>query len=129
MSEWKSKLNIRIDGKPVSPIVQFTPTFKTPHTVIHSVEQDSVGYHHQPVELTFTMTLQANAPIVSKLAMMAVDGKRFEVTLTEEKGTDWGFNRLTFLDCVVQSINPSNVKLEDVPTVSVGCVALAHRLD
>ena len=43
MPDWNTRLEVRMAGKTVAPISQFTPTFNAPHTVIHSIDADNTG--------------------------------------------------------------------------------------
>jgi hypothetical protein len=121
---WKTRLEVSIDGKPISPIDSFTPTFTTPTTVIHSIEGDNVGFVHQPQTATFTMTLKAIGPNVAELTKIALAGEKFNISVAEKKGTDWTFKKMLFRDCVITSANPSNVVIDGVPTATFNGVIL-----
>ena len=79
MPDWNTRLEVRLGGSVVAPISQFTPTFNVPHTVIHSIEADNVGYVRQPQTFTFTMTVQAIGTAVADLTALAVAGQEFEI--------------------------------------------------
>ncbi|MGX2998578.1 hypothetical protein JNUCC64_30665 [Streptomyces sp. JNUCC 64] len=124
MSDWNTRLEVRIGSDVVSPITSFTPTFNVPHTVIHSLERDNVGYVRQPFTFTFTMAVPAIAGAVADLTELAVQGTEFSVALAERTGTDWSFKAMKFARCVVTSANPSNVVVDGVPQASFSCLAL-----
>jgi hypothetical protein len=129
MPDWNTRLEIRLGDKVVSPISQFTPTFNVPHTVIHSIEADNVGYVRQPQTFTFTITVQAIGSAVADLTALAVAGQEFEVTVAERKGTDWAFQALKFARCVITSANPSNVVIDGAPTASFNCMTLVAGIE
>lgn len=129
MPDWNTRLEIRLGDTVVTPISQFTPTFNVPHTVIHSIEADNVGYVRQPQTFTFTITVQAIGTVVADLTELAVAGKEFEVTVAEKKGTDWAFQALKFARCMITSANPSNVVIDGAPTASFNCMTLAPGIE
>jgi hypothetical protein len=75
----------------ISPITNFAPTFNVPHTVIHSLEADGVGYVRQPFTFTFTMTIPAVATAVADLTELAVNGTEFSIAVAEKVNHDWSF--------------------------------------
>ncbi|MEV4559244.1 hypothetical protein AB0K51_19955 [Kitasatospora sp. NPDC049285] len=129
MPDWNTRLEIRLGNSVVAPISQFTPTFNVPHTVIHSIESDNLGYVRQPQTFTFTMTVQAIGTAVADLTELAVKGKEFEITVAEKKGTDWAFKALKFSRCVITSANPSNVVIDGAPSASFTCMSLAPGVE
>lgn len=126
---WKTRLEISVDGKVVSPIDSFTPTFTTPTTVIHSIEADNIGAVFQPQTATFTMSLKAIGPSVAELTKMALEGKKFNISVAEHRGTDWTFSKLLFRDCVITSANPSNVVIDGAPMATFNGVILGFTGD
>jgi hypothetical protein len=129
MPDWNTRLEIRLGDTVVAPISQFTPTFNVPHTVIHSIEADNVGYVRQPQTFTFTMTVQAIGTVVADLTALAVNGQRFEITVAEKQGTDWAFKALMFNECVITSVNPSNVVIDGAPSASFNCMSLSPGIE
>lgn len=127
--DWKTRLEVTVDGKVVSPIDSFTPTFTTPKTVIHSIEADNIGAVHQPQTATFTMTLKAIGTNVAELTKMALEGKKFNISIAEKKGTDWAFSKMLFRDCLITSANPSNVVIDGVPTATFNGMILGFTAD
>jgi hypothetical protein len=124
MPDWKTRLEVSVDGKAISPIDSFTPTITTPTTVIHSIESDNVGSIYQPQTATFTMTLKAIGPNVAELTKIALEGRKFNISVAEKKGTDWTFSKLLFRDCVITSANPSNVVIDGAPTATFNGIIL-----
>ena len=127
--DWKTRLEVTVDGKPISPIDSFTPTLTTPKTVIHSIEADNIGAVFQPQTATFTMTLKALGPNVAELTKIALDGKKFNISVAEKKGTDWTFSKMLFRDCLITSANPSNVVIDGVPTATFSGMILGFTAD
>ena len=125
MADWNTRLEVRLGDATISPISTFSPTFNVPHTVLHSIEADNVGFVRQPFTFTFTMGVPAVAKAVADLTQLATDGTEFQIVVAEKKGTDWSFNALKFARCVVTSANPSNVVIDGVPQASFTCMALS----
>jgi hypothetical protein len=129
MPDWNTRLEVKLGDKTISPIDNFTPTFNTPHTVIHSIQADNVGYVRQPFTFTFTMTVRAIDSAVADLTELAVNGTEFAIAVAEKKGTDWAFKSIKFSRCVITSANPSNVVIDGAPSASFNCMALAVGLE
>jgi hypothetical protein len=124
MPDWNTRLEIKLGNTTIAPISQFTPTFNVPHTVIHSIDADNVGFVRQPITFTFTMTVQAIGSAVADLTELAVNGREFEIAVAEKSGTDWTFKALKFKRCMITSTNPSNVVIDGAPSASFNCAAL-----
>ena len=78
---WKTRLEVTADGKVVSAIDSFTPTFNTQTTPIHSIEADNIGAIFHPQTATFTMTLKAIGPAVAELTKFSIDGALSQAAL------------------------------------------------
>jgi hypothetical protein len=129
MPDWKTRLEVRLGDTVVAPIAQFTPTFNVPHTVLHSIEADNVGYVRQPQTFTFTMTVQAIGSAVADITELAIDGQEFNISVAEKQGTDWAFKALKFTRCVVVSANPSNVVIDGAPAATFNCMSLSTGIE
>jgi hypothetical protein len=129
MADWNTRLEVRLGDATITPISTFSPTFNVPHTVLHSIEADNVGFVRQPFTFTFTMGVPAVAKAVADLTQLATDGAEFQIVVAEKKGTDWAFNALKFARCVVTSANPSNVVVDGVPQASFTCMALTVGIE
>ncbi|MEU9347849.1 hypothetical protein AB0D74_42305 [Streptomyces sp. NPDC048278] len=125
MADWNTRLEVKLGDSTITPISTFTPTFNAPHTVLHSVEADNVGFVRQPATFTFTMGVPAVATAVADLTQLATEGTEFQIIVAEKQGTDWAFNSMKFARCVVTSANPSNVVIDGVPQASFTCLALS----
>jgi hypothetical protein len=129
MPDWNTRLEVKLGDQTISPIDNFTPTFNVPHTVIHSIEADNVGFIRQPFTFTFTMTVRAIGTVVADLTELAVNGTEFSVAVAEKKGSDWAFKAIKFSRCVITSANPSNVVIDGAPSASFNCMALEVGLE
>jgi hypothetical protein len=129
MPDWNTRLEIRLGNTVLAPISDFRPVFNVPHTVIHSIEADNVGYVRQPHTFTFTMTVQAIGTAVADLTELAVKGQEFEITVAEKQGTDWAFKALKFGRCIITSANPSNVVIDGAPSASFNCMSLSPGIE
>ena len=127
--DWQTRLEVTVDGKVVSPIDAFTPTFTTPKQVIHSIEADNVGAIFQPQTATFTMTLKAIGPSVAELTTLAIKGTEFNISIAERRGTDWAFKKLLFRGCRITSANPSNVVIDGAPAATFNGIILGFTAD
>ncbi|MFE5587291.1 hypothetical protein [Kitasatospora sp. NPDC056531] len=129
MVDWNTRLEVKLGDITITPISTFTPTFNVPHTVIHSIEADNVGYVRQPMTFSFTMGVPAVASAVVDLTEMATNGQEFSIAVAEKKGTDWAFKSIKFARCIVTSASPSNVVIEGMPQASFNCLALTVGLE
>jgi hypothetical protein len=129
MPDWNTRLEVTADGKVVTPIDSFTPTFATQTTVIHSIEADNVGAIHNPKTATFTMSLKAIGSNVAELTKLALSGQKFNISVAEKKGTDWTFKKMLFRDCIITSANPSNVVIEGAPAATFSGICLGFGGD
>jgi hypothetical protein len=124
MPDWNTRLEVMLGTETITPIDNFTPTFNTPHTVIHSIEADNVGFIRQPFTFTFTMTVRAIGTAVADLTTLAINGQTFSIAVSEKKGTDWSFKSIKFTNCIITSANPSNIVIDGAPAASFNCSAL-----
>ncbi|MGW6058056.1 hypothetical protein [Streptomyces sp. NPDC055189] len=129
MPNWNTRLEVRLGTELICPLSSFSPTFNVPHTVIHSVEADNVGYVKQPQTFTFTMTVLAIGSAVADLTELAVTGAEFDIGVAERSGTDWSFRALKFGRCVMTSANPSNVVIDGAPAATFTCMCLQPGID
>lgn len=129
MSNWNTRLEVRLGTTVVTPISQFTPTFNVPHAVLHSIETDNVGYIRQPQTFTFTMTVQAIGTVVADLTELALKGQEFEIAVAEKQGNDWAFSAMKFGRCVVTAANPSNLMIDGAPAATFTCACLEPGVD
>jgi hypothetical protein len=129
MPDWNSRLQVSVNGAPVTPIETFTPTYTTPVTPIHSIEADNVGAMFHPLTATFTMTVKAIGANVATLTKFAIAGTKFNIALGHVKGNDWSFAQLLFRDCIITATNPSNAVIDGVPIATFNGIVLGFTAD
>ena len=83
---WKTRLEVTVDGKVVSAIDSFTPTFTTQTTPIHSIEADNIGAIFHPQTATFTLTLKAIGPNVCRTDQIRDRRQEIRYLSGREKG-------------------------------------------
>lgn len=127
--DWNTRLVVKLGDKTITPITSLTPTFTTPHTILHSIESDNVGIIRQPMTFTFTMAVPAVATAVADLIELALQGKSFDVAVAENDGNDWAFKALKFQGCYVTSASPSNIVVDGVPQASFTCSAMSVSVE
>lgn len=121
--KWDTRLAVMLDGKPVTPIDSFNPTFNVPVQPLHSLEADNVAYVVQPKAFTFTMAVKAIGPVVAKLTAMAMEHTSFTVAVQQAKGSDWAFQDISFNRCYITSVANTMV-IDGVPTTTFNCICL-----
>jgi hypothetical protein len=121
--KWDSRLTVKVNGVPVTPIDSFNPTFNIPVVPLHSMEADNVAHIVQPNTFTFTMTVKAIGRAVATLTALARSHTRFTLSVSEETGTDWTFSNIDFRDCYITSV-ANTVVINDVPTTTFNCICL-----
>lgn len=126
---WQTRLEVSFGGKAIGAIDSFTPTFTTQTTPIHSIEADNIGAIFHPQTATFTMTLKAIGTAVAELTKLAIDGKKFNISVAEKKGTDWTFKKMLFRDCLISSASPSNVVIDGAPSATFSGIILGFTAD
>jgi len=129
MPDWNSRLQLQVEGAPVTPVESFTPTYTTPVTPIHSIEADNVGAIFHPKTATFTMTVKAIGSNVATISKLALNGTRFKILLSPASGSDWSFSQLLFRDCIITGTNPSNTVIDGVPTATFSGIVLGFNAD
>ena len=130
MPDWNStRLEVKLGNATISPIDSFAVTFNTPHTVIHSIEADNVGYVRQPYTFTFTMTVRAIDTVVADLTELALNGTEFSIGVAERRGTEWAFKSIKFTRCIITSAQPSNLTPDGAPTATFNCMALGQGIE
>jgi hypothetical protein len=127
MPDWKSRLEVSVNGTALVAVESVTPTYATPVTQIHSIEADNIGALYHPQTATFTMTVKAIGASVLTLTQLAIAGTKFNIQLAEKTGTDWTFKKLLFRDCVITSVNPSNVVMDGVPIATISGIVLGFN--
>jgi hypothetical protein len=121
--DWRTRLAVTyVDetGKKVdvTPIDSFSPTFQINAEVHHSIERTHIGSIFMPESITFTLTVKAIGGVAAALTALALDGKRFDITLHEHDGTDWSFKTVVLRQCMITSASPSNATVSGAPSAT-----------
>ncbi len=132
MPDWKTRLAVKyFDGDNevnITPIDSFSPSFSLNAEVMHSIEQTHVGVVFSPEAMSFSMTVKAvgEAAVAAKLTALALQGKRFDITLQEtEDGSDWAFQSIVMSDCIITSASPTNATISGAPMATFSGFSLA----
>jgi hypothetical protein len=124
MPDWKTRLAVSYkdqDGNTVNitPIDSFIPTFSLTTEALHSIEATHIGAIYSPQGMTFSMTVKAIGEVAAKLTSLALQGKRFDVTLQETNGgSDWGFNSIVMSECLITSATPTAATVTGAPSAT-----------
>ncbi len=135
MADWKNtRLAVSYrdeDGNivNVTPIDAYSPTFSLGAEVMHSLEQTHIGVIFSPQSISFSLTVKAIGDAVAKLTILAMKGKRFDITLQEQDGTDWSFDTLVLGDCVITSASPSPASISGAPAATFSGFSLSASAD
>jgi hypothetical protein len=98
MPDWNTRLAVSYtddEGNDVvvKPIDSFTPSFSINAEPISSIEAINTGVIFSPESLSFSMTVKAIGPVAAQLTALALQGRRFNITLQEGTGDDWSLRR------------------------------------
>jgi hypothetical protein len=129
MPDWKTRLAVTYtDGgapQEISPIDSFTPSFAFATEVLHSLQATHVGMIFNPDSITFSMTVKAMGDIAARLTELAINRKRFNITLQEATGDDWSFAKILLSECVITSASPTAATISGAPSATFSGVSLA----
>ncbi|MGA5823983.1 hypothetical protein ACPC54_39825 [Kitasatospora sp. NPDC094028] len=121
--KWDTRLTVMVQGKALTPIDSFNPTFNVPVQPLHSLEADNVAHIVQPHVFTFTMAIKAIGTTVATLTDLALKNTSFAVGVQEAHGNDWTFKSIDFNDCYITSV-ASTIVIDGVPTTTFNCISL-----
>jgi hypothetical protein len=120
--DWRTRLAVSYteNGKTVdiTPIDSFSPSFSLSIEPIHSIERTHVGAVFSPQSITFSMTVKAIGDVAARLTALAMQGKRFDITLQEKIGDDWAFESVVLGDCMITSAMPTSASPTGAPTAT-----------
>jgi hypothetical protein len=120
--DWRTRLAVSYteSGKTVNitPIDSFSPSFSLSVEPVHSIERTHVGAVFSPKSITFTITVKAIGDVAARLTALAMQGKRFNITLQENIGDDWSFNSVVLGDCMITSATPTSASPTGAPTAT-----------
>ena len=124
MPDWKTRLAVSYkdeDGNDVNvtPIDSFSPSFSLNAEVLHSLEQTHMGVVFSPQAMSFSLTVKAIGDVAAKLTALALQRKRFAVTLQETDGaSDWSFKTIVMTDCIITSASPTAANISGAPAAT-----------
>jgi hypothetical protein len=121
--DWRTRLAVSYvdeDGTKVdvTPIDSFMPTFSLSVEPVHSIERTHVGAVFSPQSITFSLTVKAIGDVAARLTALALQAKRFDVTLQEFTGNDWSFKSIVLSECLITSATPSSAMPSGAPTAT-----------
>lgn len=120
--DWRTRLAVSYteNGKTVdiTPIDSFSPSFSLSIEPIHSIERTHVGAVFSPQSITFSLTVKAIGDVAARLTALAMQGKRFDITLQEKIGDDWSFESVVLGDCMLTSAMPTSASPSGAPTAT-----------
>lgn len=120
--DWRTRLAVSYteNGRTVdiTPIDSFSPSFALAIEPIHSIERTHVGAVFSPQSITFTITVKAIGDVAARLTALAMQGKRFDITLQEKIGDDWAFESVVLGDCMITSATPTSASPTGAPTAT-----------
>jgi hypothetical protein len=129
MPDWKTRLAVvYTEGSTtveISPIDAFTPSFAISSEVLHSIERTHIGLVFSPESINFSMTVKAIGDVAAQLTAMAIQRKRFSLTLQEKVGNDWAFAKVVLSDCLITSATPTSATISGAPSATFSGVCLA----
>jgi len=134
MPDWKTRLAVTYtdqDGNQVdvTQIDSFTPSFTLNAEAVHSLAQTHIGVSYSPDTMSFTMTVKAIGPVAGQLTALALQGKRFDVTLHENNGDDWSFKTVVMSDCIITSATPTAATISGAPSATFSGFSLQATVD
>jgi hypothetical protein len=120
---WTSKLVIKADNVPVTPIQNFIPTINIPIVPLHSLEADNIGFVAQPATFTFKMDVLATGGSVAALTKLALARTPFTIEETEDGPDNFDFTSIAFNQCLITSmLHTAQPNAAPVVTVSGICL-------
>ncbi len=136
MADWNTRLAVSYkdpDTKQVvnvTPIDSFTPSFAFATEPIHSIEKTHIGAIVSPKSITFSMTVKAIGDAAAQLTLLAMNGKRFDITLQEsDDGNDWSFKSVVLSECVITSATPTAATVSGAPSATFSGFSLGAKAD
>jgi hypothetical protein len=132
--DWNTRLAVSYtdeDGNlvNVTPIDSFSPSFSLNVEAVHSLERTHIGAVFSPKAITFSMSVKAIGDVAARLTALALKGKRFNITLQENTGTDWAFKTIVLADCLITSATPTSAAVSGAPSATFTGLALQATTD
>lgn len=132
MPDWETRLAVSYTDEDnntvdITPIDSFNPSFALNAEVLHSIEQTHIGVVYSPQALSFSLTVKTIGEVAAKLTALALQGKRFDITLQESEngGADWSFKTIVMKECIITSATPTAAVVSGAPTATFSGFSLA----
>lgn len=132
MPDWETRLAVSYTDEDnntvdVTPIDSFNPSFALNAEVLHSIEQTHIGVVYSPQAMSFSLTVKTIGDVAAKLTALALEGKRFDITLQESEngGSDWSFKTVVMKECIITSATPTAAVVSGAPTATFSGFSLA----
>jgi hypothetical protein len=141
--KWNNKLYVKATLPTgqilISPIVNITPTFNSPHVYEHDLNRDNVNVSRGNFNYTFNLTVRMLRDIVSlenpvnALTVIQQQDLEFEILIGEqifnENGSkQFSFDSVAMKGCYVNSM-VQTLSTGASPTATFACVAGSVNLD
>ena len=129
MPDWNTRLAVDFStdneatNTPITPIDTFSTTIGLVASELHSIEATHVGAVYAPRTITFTMTVKAMGDAAANLVAFAMQGKRFDIIVQVQEGTDWSFQSILLGNCIITSVQ-TNAPVTGAPTITMSGVSL-----
>jgi hypothetical protein len=121
MPDWNSRLAVSYtDDKgnhAVTPVDSYAPNFTIGADSIHSLEATHIGVMYSPHKFGFTLGVKQIGDAAARLTILAMQGKRFDIILQEQTGSDWSFTKIVLSNCIIQGAS-TTTSVTGVPSVS-----------
>jgi hypothetical protein len=132
--DWRTRLAVSYvdsDGNQVNvtPIDSFSPSFTLGAEPLHSIEQTHIGAVFSPKSISFSMTVKAIGDVAAQLTALAFKGQRFDITLQEHNGSDWGFKTIVLSECIITSATPTTATTSGAPSATFSGFSLHAASD
>src|SRR5262249_1547792 len=121
--DWRTRLAVSYvdednNAVQVTPIDSFMPSFSLSVEPLHSIDRTHAGAVFSPKSITFSLTVKAIGDAAARLTALALNAKRFDVTLQEFSGDDWSFKSIVLSECLITSATPSSASPTGAPTAT-----------
>lgn len=134
MPQWKSRLAVRYDAgsgaQLITPIDSFQPSFAMNAEPLSSIEAINIGVVYMTEQISFTITAKAIGSAAAQLTKLALDGKPFQIIMTETDAGDpeWSLAEVLLDKCIITNATPSSAAISGAPTASFSGFALGGQV-
>lgn len=134
MPQWKSRLAVRYNAgsgeQLITPIESFQPSFAMNAEPLSSIEAINIGVVYMNEQISFTITAKAIGPAAAQLTKLALDGKSFQIIMSESDAGDpeWSLAEVLLDQCIITNATPSSAAISGAPTASFSGFALGGQV-